>query len=455
MTANRPQVDEKCCRTLVVGLGQSGLSCARFLYGRGFPVVVVDSRETPPGLESLERELPDVAVITGGFEPEVFAAAERLVVSPGVTVQEPLIQKALSRGVEVLGDIELFAREAKAPVVAITGSNGKSTVTTLVGEMARQAGLSVAVGGNLGPPALELLNDEVELYVLELSSFQLETTHSLQPSVAVVLNVSPDHLDRYPDKAAYAAAKASIYQGAGVRVFNRDEPEVMAMAERRPTDLLFTLEAPADGEFGLCQVGDELWLCCGEQRLLPVSEVRLPGRHNLANILAALALGSAQRLPMPAMLEAVRGFAGLPHRTQFVAEHEGVRWYNDSKATNVGACIAALKGFAAEGKGGGTVLIAGGDCKGADFSLLADVIEETVLAVVLIGRDASRIEAALNGRVPMVRVADMEEAVAQAAAFAQPGDRVLLSPACASLDMFKNFSHRGEVFMAAVRGRLS
>lgn len=454
MTAYEPQADENCCKTLIVGLGQSGLSCARFLHGRGFPVMVVDSRENPPALESLQAEMPDVAVITGGFDPDIFAAAERLIVSPGVTVQEPLIQKARSQGVEILGDIELFAREAQAPIVAITGSNGKSTVTTLVGEMARQAGVRVAVGGNLGPPALELLSDDVELYVLELSSFQLETTHSLQPSVAVVLNVSPDHLDRYPDRQAYEATKAGIYRGAEVRVFNRDEPRVMAMVERREGDLLFTLEAPEADEFGLCQQEDELWLCRGKQRLLPAAEVRIPGRHNLANALAALALGSTLKLPMPAMLEALRAFTGLPHRTQLVAKHAGVCWYNDSKATNVGACIAALKGFAAEEKGC-TVLIAGGDCKGADFSLLADIIEETVLAVVLIGRDASQIEAALNGRVPMVRVADMEEAVAQAAAFAHPGDRVLLSPACASLDMYKNFSHRGEVFMAAVRGLLS
>ena len=437
-----------------MGLGQTGLACARYLQARGIPVVIIDSRTNPPGLEALTEEMPDAAVITGGFDSQVFRLADRILVSPGISVDEPLIREARARGAEILGDIELFAREAQAPIVAITGSNGKSTVTTLLGAMARCAGRHVAVGGNLGPAALELLDDEVELYVLELSSFQLETTRSLQPRVAVVLNVSPDHLDRYPDMESYAAVKAGVYQGAELRVLNRDDPRVAAMGEPREDDLFFTLQTPKAGEFGLCQDEGEIWLCRGEQRLLAAAQLPIPGRHNLANALAALALGSALGLPMPAMLEALRSYTGLPHRTQYVGEYAGVRWYNDSKATNVGACIAALKGFATE-PAGQTVLIAGGDCKDADFSLLAEVVEETVLAVVLIGRDAQQIEAALSGRVPLGRAADMDEAVALAAEFAQPGDRVLLSPACASLDMFDNFAHRGEVFMAAVRRLLS
>jgi UDP-N-acetylmuramoylalanine--D-glutamate ligase len=454
MTAYRPQAETDNGRTLIVGLGQSGLSCVRFLSARGERVVIIDSRANPPGLAALREELPDVAVVTGGFDPQIFARADRLVVSPGVAVREPLIREARERGAEILGDIELFAREAKAPIVAITGSNGKSTVTTLVGEMARHAGRKVAVGGNLGPAALELLDDEVELYVLELSSFQLETTCSLKPRVAVVLNVSADHLDRYPDLQSYAEVKAGIYQGAELRVFNRDDPLVAAMAERRKGDRFFTLQTPGTDEFGLIQDGEGLWLCRGSQRLLAADQLAIPGRHNLANALAALALGSALELPIPAMLEALRSYHGLPHRTQFVAEHEGVRWYNDSKATNLGACIAALKGFAGEPVGQ-TVLIAGGDGKGADFSALAEAMDESVRAVVLIGRDACQIESALKGRVSTVLATDMEEAVAQAAEIARPGDRVLLSPACASLDMFDNFAQRGEVFMAAVRGMSS
>jgi UDP-N-acetylmuramoylalanine--D-glutamate ligase len=454
MITDRPQADTDNGRTLIVGLGQTGLACARYLQGRGIPVVIIDSRTNPPGLEALTEEMPDAAVITGGFDPQVFRLADRIIVSPGISVDEPLIQEARARGAEILGDIELFAREAEAPIVAITGSNGKSTVTTLLGAMARCAGRHVAVGGNLGPAALELLDDEVELYVLELSSFQLETTRSLQPRAAVVLNVSPDHLDRYPDMGTYAAVKAGVYQGAQVRVFNRDDPRVVAMGEPREDDLFFTLQIPESNEFGLCQDEGEIWLCHGEQRLLAAAQLPIPGRHNLANALAALALGSALGLPMPAMLEALRSYTGLPHRTQYVDEFAGVRWYNDSKATNVGACIAALKGFATE-PAGQTVLIAGGDCKDADFSPLAEVIEETVRAVVLIGRDAQQIEAVLSGCVPLACAADMDEAVILAAEFSQPGDRVLLSPACASLDMFDNFSHRGEVFMASARRLLS
>ncbi|MES9956164.1 MAG: UDP-N-acetylmuramoyl-L-alanine--D-glutamate ligase [Sedimenticola sp.] len=440
-------------KTLVVGLGKTGLSCARFLATRDVPVAITDSREQPPGLDELRSELPDTALFLGAFEAAVFEAADRLVVSPGVPVDQPLIRQAMARGVPVIGDIELFAQAADAPVVAITGSNGKSSVTTLLGEMADRAERRVKVGGNLGEPALDLLSDEADLYVLELSSFQLETTHTLAPRVAVVLNVSADHMDRYDSMASYADAKARIYNNAEVGVFNLDDPRVMAMRGAESSALFFTLGEPGEGTFGLRAEGDRLWLCFEQERLVAADELKVPGRHNLANALAALAMGRALDLPMAAMLDALREFKGLPHRTQFVAEHAGVRWYNDSKGTNVGACIAALNGFVSASGDDRTVLIAGGDGKGADFSDLKPVVEETARAVVLMGRDAALIAGAIGDKVPVVFAEDMDEAVARAAELALPGDRVLLSPACASFDMYRSYEHRGEVFMTTV-GRL-
>lgn len=439
-------------KTLVVGLGKTGLSCARFLASRGVAVAVTDSRAEPPGLARLRGELPDLALFLGGFDPAVFEAAQRLVVSPGVSIREPLIHAAAVRGVPVIGDVELFAQVADAPVAAISGSNGKSSVTTLLGEMALAAGLRTGVGGNLGEPALDLLDRPAELYVLELSSFQLETTSSLRPRAAVVLNVSPDHMDRYTDLQHYADAKARIYAGAEVGVFNRDDPRVMAMHREGGEALFFSLGPPAEDTFGLRGDARDEWLCFGGEALLPSAELKTPGRHNIANALAALAMGSAMGLPMPAMLRALGEFRGLPHRTQFIAERDGVRWYNDSKGTNVGACVAALEGL----RGGDrerTVLIAGGDGKGADFSGLKPVVAAHARAVVLIGRDAGVIEQALDGVVPVAHAVDMDEAVARAAEFALPGDRVLLSPACASFDMYRGYEHRGEVFVDAL-GRL-
>ncbi|MET0085988.1 MAG: UDP-N-acetylmuramoyl-L-alanine--D-glutamate ligase [Sedimenticola sp.] len=440
-------------KTLVVGLGKTGLSCARFLATRDVPVAITDSREQPPGLDELRSELPDTALFLGAFETAVFEAADRLVVSPGVPVDQPLIRQAMARGVPVIGDIELFAQAVDAPVAAITGSNGKSSVTTLLGEMADTAERRVKVGGNLGEPALDLLSDEADLYVLELSSFQLETTHTLAPRVAVVLNVSADHMDRYDSMASYADAKARIYNNAEVGVFNLDDPRVMAMRGAESSALFFTLGEPGEGTFGLRAEGDRLWLCFEQERLVAADELKVPGRHNLANALAALAMGRALDLPMAAMLDALREFKGLPHRTQFVAEHAGVRWYNDSKGTNVGACIAALNGFVSASGDDRTVLIAGGDGKGADFSDLKPVVEETARAVVLMGRDAALIAGAIGDKVPVVFAEDMDEAVARAAELALPGDRVLLSPACASFDMYRSYEHRGEVFMTTV-GRL-
>ncbi len=440
-------------KTLIVGLGKTGLSCARYLSARGLQVAVVDSRDNPPGLAELQRDLPDIALFLGGFSPAAFAEVERLVVSPGVSLHEPMIQQALQRGASVVGDIELFAAEVNAPVAAITGSNGKSSVTTLVGEMAAQAGLEVKVGGNLGEPALELLHPESELYVLELSSFQLETLSSLKPAVAVVLNISADHMDRHRDLEEYAAVKAGIYDGAVTRVFNRDDPRVMAMSQGDGNELFFTLGEPGADTFGIRKFDGVDWICFADERLMDVAELLIPGSHNLANALAALAVGTALKLPQVAMLATLRHFCGLPHRTQLVAEVDGVKWYNDSKGTNVGAAMAALNGVAEPGPGR-TVMLLGGESKGADFSPLVPLLAASGRAVVLLGRDALQIATTVAGSVPMFMAEDMEDAVKIAATQALPGDRVLLSPACASFDMFSGFEQRGERFIDAV-GRLS
>lgn len=438
-------------RALIVGLGKTGLSCARYLSGLGMQVAVTDSREQPPGLEALRAELPDVGLFLGGFAPQAFAHAELLVVSPGVPLATSQVQAAMERGIPVIGDVELFAQAVTAPVAAITGSNGKSTVTTLLGLMAREAGLNAVMGGNLGEPVLDLLQHQAELYVLELSSFQLESTQMLSPAVATVLNISADHLDRYPSLSAYAQVKSSIYARAEVGVYNRDDPLVMAMP-RTADALFFTLAEPRDEHaFGLRQLDGKVWLCRGSDPLIAADEMLMPGRHNLANALAALAMGVVLNLPLAAMLNVLRRFRGLPHRTEHVATIDQVIWYNDSKGTNPGATISALEGLD-RGDQSRTVLIAGGECKQADFSELAAAAERYARALVLLGRDAHQIRAALGREIQAVDAATMAEAVRLAASLAQPGDRVLLSPACASFDMFQGFEQRGDAFKSCVKG---
>jgi UDP-N-acetylmuramoylalanine--D-glutamate ligase len=434
---------------LVVGLGATGLSCVRYLRARGDVVTAVDSRANPPALPQLREQFPDVAVHTGGFDPALFRRADLLVVSPGVALRETTIAEAVARGVPAVGDIELFVNETQGtPILAITGANGKSTVTSLTGAMCRAAGLQTEVAGNIGVPVLSLLErPRPDVYVLELSSFQLETTASLNARAASVLNISPDHLDRYRDVAEYAAAKTRIFAGDGVMVINADDPQVVGMARAGRRVVRFGLGAPACADdFGLIEHDGETWLACGTQPLMPASEVAIPGRHNLANVLASMALAQAQGVSVEAMRCAVREFKGLDHRSQIVGEKDDIQWINDSKGTNVGATVAALAGMTRP-----VVLIAGGDGKGADFAALKPVVAAHARAVVLIGRDAPHIEAALAGVVPAVHARDMNDAVARSRAFAQPGDAVLLSPACASFDMFKNYEHRGQVFAQAVR----
>ena len=435
---------------LVVGLGRTGVSCVDYLSAKGLRVSVVDSRREPPGLDALRERRPWIDVHCGGFDPARFESAELLVVSPGVSLREPCIARAAARGVPVIGDVELFARAADAPVVAITGSNGKTTVCSMVAGMAKAAGRAVQAGANLGPPALSLLERDADLYVLELSSFQLERTSSLHAAAAAVLNVSADHLDRYRDLQEYAATKRRIYHHAAVAVVNRDDPLVRSMVEPGHRQITFSLSEPRSGEFGLRNTVAGPWLACGADLLMPVAGLPLGGRHNAANALAALALGHAAGLPMPTMIEALGSFRGLAHRCELVTSAGGVRWYDDSKATNVGATLAAIEGL---GEGRTLVLIAGGEGKGADFSPLRPAVAARVAAAVLIGRDAPRLEAAIRGATAVHHATSLEAAVDLAACLSRPGGGVLFSPACASFDMFEDYRARGEAFAGLVRRR--
>jgi UDP-N-acetylmuramoylalanine--D-glutamate ligase len=455
--------------SVVVGLGKTGASCLRYLSKRGFTASATDTRRTPPGLAELGSLAESLDLRLGGFDLSLLEGASQLLMSPGVSLEEPIARAARDRGIEILGDVELFARNVHAPVIGITGTNGKSTVTSLVAHMAAAAGRTVLAGGNLGVPALDLLEQPVpDLYVLELSSYQLETTSSLRLEAAAVLNVTADHLDRYPSVAAYARAKSRIFAKAATVVLNADDPLVSAMPRGEALrTVTFSIERQ-DADFSLLREGGGTWLARAGVALLDTARMKISGLHNAANALAALALGDAVGLPMPAMLGALESFPGLPHRSQWIADAAGVRYVDDSKGTNVGATMAAVAGMK-----GPLVMIAGGEGKGQDFTPLAQAFRGKVRHVVLIGKDAPALAAALkeicsteivatardvaapvqNGVVPSQddAVAVMQEAVAAAARAARPGDTVLLSPACASLDMFRDYGHRGDVFAAAVR----
>ena len=433
--------------TLIVGLGVTGMSVVRHLRKLGESMMVVDSRDIPPALNEFKQSFSDIPLVTGKFDSKLFNNAQRIVVSPGVPLNDPVLLQARENGVEITGDIDLFAHEVDAPVVAITGSNGKSTVTSLLALMAQRAGINAVAGGNIGLPVLDLLTDSRELYVLELSSFQLESMQHMPMAASVVLNISPDHMDRYSDVSAYAMSKQAIYEDAACAVVNRDDEFVIRMLNHQQNTVGFTLGKPAEGDFGLCEQDAQQYLCTDDEVLINTTELGIRGQHNYANALAALALGSCINLPVQAMIEALKEFPGLEHRTQWVAKIDDVNWFNDSKGTNVGATMAAIEGLP-----GKHVLIAGGQGKGADFSPLNTVAKQRLRAVVLIGEDAQKIAQAFDRSVPVEFAADMYEAVRLAASLAKQGDNVLLSPACASFDMFRDFAHRGEVFIKAVEG---
>ena len=432
---------------VIVGLGESGYASACHLAAAGRRVAVVDSRDVPPRAADLERRHPALAVHCGSLDEGLIARAAEVIVSPGIDPRQPAIAAARRRGQPVIGEIELFARAVEAPVMAVTGSNGKSTVTRMLAAMAEALGINAAAGGNLGPAALELLERraDAELFILELSSFQLETTRSLQPQVAAVLNLSPDHLDRYADMADYAAAKARILDGAGEAVLNADDAWVRAMAEHTMTVSWFGAERTAAGRWWLDGQGPATWLMQDQTPVMATRELAVSGRHNALNALAALAMGAAAGWPLAPMVEGLRAFRPLAHRGESLGVHRGRRWINDSKATNVAAAAAAVAGMDEP-----VVLIAGGDAKGQSFDALRAALAGRGRAAVVYGRDADALAGALGSGLEVVRVNALQAAVAEALRLSRPGDAIVLAPACASLDQYRDYRARGEHFRALV-----
>ena len=435
---------KKAKKDLVVGLGATGLSVARYLHRSGLDATFVDSREEPPGIDELNEVWPDADVSLGDMQ--LPKNIDRIIVSPGIADNDPLLKEARKAKIEILSDIELFAREANAPFVAITGSNGKSTVTTLLYHMGRAAGQETLAGGNLGEPALDLLDyDTPDLYALELSSFQLQRTESLPAAVAVLLNVSADHLDWHASKKEYEQSKYRIFREADAAVINRADKRAAKETKKMDNVVSFGMDQPEDGQYGIRNEDGADYLVRGDTMLIATSDMEMYGLHNQANALAALAAGELLGFDMAAMLQVLDEFPGLPHRMQFVARKGAVDFINDSKATNIAAAVASI-----ESVNGMVVLVAGGEGKGGDFAELAAALENKLRAAVLIGTDAAAIASALDTVMPVYFAQDMEDAVLQAAAFAESDDTVLLAPACASFDQFENYAARGDAFRTVV-----
>lgn len=435
---------------VVAGLGISGVSAVNFLHENGYRVAVTDSREVPPGHEQIPAA---VQTRFGQLDQDLLLQAEEIVISPGLDPQLPAIQAAIAKGIPVISEIQILRRATDKPIVAITGSNAKSTVTTLIGLMAQEAGVKVAVGGNLGRPALDLTHDDPDVYILELSSFQLEATSSLNAEVAVVLNMSEDHLDRHGDMAGYHAAKHRIFQGVKKVVYNRDDSLTRPLVPDVTPMQSFGLNAPDLKQYGILREDNgTIWLARGRERLLKSSEMYIQGTHNVANALACLALGEAIGLPMDKMLETLKAFKGLEHRCEFVKEVNGVRYYNDSKGTNIGATLAALDGLGAaiEAQGGQVAIILGGQGKGQDFTALRESLQKYAKVAVLIGEDRSIIENAIAGTTTLLHAASLQQAVELCQQHTHAQDVVLLSPACASFDMFTGYPERGHRFVEYV-----
>jgi UDP-N-acetylmuramoylalanine--D-glutamate ligase len=432
---------------MVFGIGDTGLSIARYFLRKNIDAVYVDSREEPPGLEDLKELAPDAEVILGKLTKKKLEGINRVIVSPGIADGDAMMSEARKADVNIVSDIELFVEDAGADFVAVTGSNGKSTVTTLLALMCEAAGKQALAGGNLGQPALDLLaEDKPELYVLELSSFHLQRTPDLPAKVAVLLNVSPDHLDWHKSEEEYRDAKYRVFAEASTAVFNRDDPNAEAKIPANIPRISFGLDAPEEGQYGIANDNGVEYLARGASLLLAVSDIELVGIHNQLNALAAMAAGELIGLDLPPMLQVLHEYPGLPHRMQFAGHVDGVDYINDSKATNVAAAIASVRSLS-----GPVVLIAGGQGKGGDFDHFAQSIWDKLRAAILIGEDAKPIADALDGFAPTHRIATLSEAVAKARELAQPGDTVLLAPACASFDQFENYKVRGECFCDSVR----
>lgn len=431
---------------LVFGLGATGLSIARYLKRKGIAARFVDTRDAPPGLAALGEIDPAADIVLGKAPDSLVDNVARIIVSPGIPDSEPLLSAARNAGVEIVSDIQLFVDEAQAPLIGVTGSNGKSTVTTLLSLMCDAAGVNGLAGANLGEPALDLLeHDTPDFYILELSSFQLLRTDTLPLQVAVLLNISPDHLDWHSSYDEYRQAKYRIFDQAQAAVVNRDDDEAQQHVTPGASCVSFGLDEPGEDQFGVRRDNGDAFLARGDTLLLSVSDIAMVGTHNQANALAALATGELMGLGLSAMLQVLHEFPGLPHRMQFIASVNGADFINDSKATNIGAAIAAV-----ESVRGPVVLIAGGQGKGGDFDTLAQSVSEKLRAAVLYGEDADAIEQAFGGRAPTLRAGTLREAVKCAAGMASAGDTVLLAPACASFDQYRNFEARGEDFRNAV-----
>jgi len=447
-------LDDTAHKRLIIGLGETGLSCARYFSRLKLPFILLDTRLTPPYLATCQQDFPDVPLYLGPLDPRLLQQATELIVSPGINLSEPAIGDAIaSAGVLPMSDIELFIGKVQAPIIAITGTNAKGTVTTLVGDMIRAAGRTAEVGGNIGITVLDLLNiPPPDFYVLEISSFQLETTYSLKAKIATILNISPDHFDRHKTLENYTQTKQRIYHQCDIAVWNRSDPATRPSGYPPKKILSFGLEKvnAHSPEFGLQRLNNLIYLTKGAQCLVPVNRLHIKGQHNWANALAALTIGHAINLPLAAMLKALCQFKGLPHRCQWIKEEKGIAWYNDSKATNIGATLAALNGLgpAISGK---IILIAGGLGKGADFNLLSTSVARYVKTALLIGQDAPLLKKALENYTVTQVASDLPQAIALAQQAAVSGDAVLLSPACASMDMFKNYEERGDIFVQLVR----
>ena len=434
-------------RKIIYGLGDTGLSTARYLYAKGDRFCVYDAFKNPPLLKTLKQEMPDIRFFSGKQQLSAFDGQMEILLSPGVSQADSFLRNAISVGATVKSDLDLFVSEVDVPVVGITGSNGKSTVTELVGKMAQASGFETAVGGNLGPPALDLLETKAEIFILELSSFQLENSGPLNLSVAAILNLSPDHLDRHQTMASYRLAKERIFSRCKTAVINFIDETTYSNNLNDCVIFKWGFDEPVGDTIGLSGKFPNVYICFGSRKIMRVDEIRLTGKHNLANSLAALAVGISSGFSIESMRRVLKNFSGLAHRCELILSKAGVDWINDSKATNVGATRAALEGL---GDQKNVILIAGGVSKGANFKSLLAPIKKHCKQVILIGESAIEISEIVSNEVKVSRVTSIEEAVQLSKNISSIGDLVLLSPACSSLDMFRNYIDRGDTYTRAV-----